>query len=339
MKEPRSGRVGIDVTNTNATELLSENHYYPFGMAYEGPVWINDATDIDNRYKYNEKEQLVDHGLGWYNYWARFYDPSVGRWSTPDPLSDLQAGYSPYHYVYDNPISYVDPFGLMGEGADGLTNEDWINASRPGADKNLYQEYRSQNKENQYYKDFFFNHLDKKYSEYLVHGGEELYRELVGREIHIYYKGIELTKGETYALGSVMSLATGQASTMDGLNDPIFMALTIWQSVWQIGKLSFSGLLNGASKANQPVVEGIYEFTAASGKTYVGQSSNIAARLEQHIASGKLLPGTPVKTIKVIGGKTVREIAEQLRINELGGLRNLENIRNPIGKARQYLLP
>ena len=53
MKEPRSGRVGIDVTNTNATELLSENHYYPFGMAYEGPVWINDAADIDNRYKCN----------------------------------------------------------------------------------------------------------------------------------------------------------------------------------------------------------------------------------------------------------------------------------------------
>jgi hypothetical protein len=85
-------------------------------------------------------------------------------------------------------------------------------------------------------------------------------------------------------------------------------------------------------------MEGIYQFTAASGKTYIGQSGNIAARLEQHIISGKLLPGTAVNTTEVLGGKTVREIAEQLRINSLGGIKNLENLRNPIGKSRQYLL-
>lgn len=94
-----------------------------------------------------------------------------------------------------------------------------------------------------------------------------------------------------------------------------------------------------ATKEGTQAVEGIYEFTAASGKTYVGQSSNIAARLEQHIASGKLLPGTSVRTTEVLGGKTAREIAEQLRIYELGGIKNLQNIRNPIGPARQYLLP
>lgn len=63
------------------------------------------------------------------------------------------------------------------------------------------------------------------------------------------------------------------------------------------------------------------------------------SRLEQHIASGKLLPGTSVRTTKVLGGKTAREIAEQLRINSLGGIKYLENIRNPIGPARQYLIP
>ena len=83
----------------------------------------------------------------------------------------------------------------------------------------------------------------------------------------------------------------------------------------------------------------IHEFTAASGKTYVGQSGNISERLAQHVASGKLLPGSAVSTTEILGGKTVREIAEQLRINELGGIENLENIRNPIGQARQYLLP
>jgi hypothetical protein len=41
----------------------------------------------------------------------------------------------------------------------------------------------------------------------------------------------------------------------------------------------------------------------------------------------------------VVGGKTAREIAEQLQINVLHGIRYLENDRNPIGAARRYLLP
>jgi RHS repeat-associated protein len=93
--------------------------------------------------------------------------------------------------------------------------------------------------------------------------------------------------------------------------------------------------------ANLPAKEGIYEFTAASGKTYVGQSKNIVRRIEQHLKSGKLLPKDlpSVKITPVSGGKTAREIAEQLRINELGGVGNLENIRNPIGPGRSHLLP
>jgi hypothetical protein len=105
-------------------------------------------------------------------------------------------------------------------------------------------------------------------------------------------------------------------------------------SVWRSGA---RGVIS-AAKTSKQAVEGVYEFTATSGKTYVGQSGNIAVRLEQHITSGKLLQGTPVKTTEVLGGKTVREIAEQLRVNSLGGIKNLENIRNPIGPNRQNLI-
>jgi hypothetical protein len=96
---------------------------------------------------------------------------------------------------------------------------------------------------------------------------------------------------------------------------------------------------NAANSGSRIASEGIYEFTAASGRTYVGQSGTIAERLVQHTASGKLPTGGAVNTTEVLGGKTAREIAEQLRINDLGGVRNLENIRNPIGPARQHLLP
>jgi len=110
----------------------------------------------------------------------------------------------------------------------------------------------------------------------------------------------------------------------------------------------FNATLYGAAlsldtpvQSSGPATEGIYEFTAGSGKTYVGQSGNIPVRIQQHLGSGKLPPANlpTVSTTEVLGGKTAREIVEQLRINELGGIKNLENIRNPIGPDRQHLLP
>src|SRR5204862_8273432 len=90
------------------------------------------------------------------------------------------------------------------------------------------------------------------------------------------------------------------------------------------------------------VEEGIYQFTATSGKTYVGQSGRISARLAEHVREGRLAAqevGNVMRT-EVRGGKLAREIAEQRRIDELGGIasKTLENVRNAIGKARRYLM-
>lgn len=91
---------------------------------------------------------------------------------------------------------------------------------------------------------------------------------------------------------------------------------------------------------NKKIIQGIYEFVSETGEIYVGQSGNIPARIKQHLASGKLLPESlsSVKATEVLGGKTTREIAEQLRILAHGGIKKLSNERNPIGKAREYLL-
>lgn len=87
--------------------------------------------------------------------------------------------------------------------------------------------------------------------------------------------------------------------------------------------------------------EGIYQFTATSGKTYVGQSNDISRRLQQHVKSGKLDENELQNVLRteVLGGKTAREIAEQKAINGLGGIDGLENKVNPIGPARSHLLP
>jgi len=40
------------------------------------------------------------------------YDPQLGRWHTQDVLSEYHLNYTPYHYTFNNPINFIDPFGL-----------------------------------------------------------------------------------------------------------------------------------------------------------------------------------------------------------------------------------
>jgi len=108
----KNGNGVIDITNTPATnDILQENHYYPFGLSYEGPWLMNDATR-DNKYQYNGKELNDDFGLNWYDYGARYYMPDIGRWGQIDPMAESMASWSPYSYTFNNPLKYTDPTGM-----------------------------------------------------------------------------------------------------------------------------------------------------------------------------------------------------------------------------------
>jgi RHS repeat-associated protein len=103
----------IDVrSNTAANEILQENHYYTFGMAYEGNWLMNDAGVRDNAYQYNGKEINADFGLNWNDYGARWYDPAIGRWNSVDPVAEKMRMWSPYSYAFDNPMKFIDPNGM-----------------------------------------------------------------------------------------------------------------------------------------------------------------------------------------------------------------------------------
>ncbi|NJB85971.1 RHS repeat-associated protein [Lewinella marina] len=93
----------------DSSDIVHENHYYPFGLAMDG-AWSQGAKDGENRYRYNGKELIEELGL--YDYGARWYDPAISRWTTVDPLADSYASMSPYNYVANNPINFVDPDGM-----------------------------------------------------------------------------------------------------------------------------------------------------------------------------------------------------------------------------------
>ncbi|MEM6967333.1 MAG: RHS repeat-associated core domain-containing protein [Bacteroidota bacterium] len=94
------------------SELLQENHYYPFGMEMCG-VWNEIVSTPENKYLYNGKELNTDFGLDWSDYGARWYDASIGRWNGVDPLAESMASWSPYNYTFNNPIRFIDPDGRM----------------------------------------------------------------------------------------------------------------------------------------------------------------------------------------------------------------------------------
>ena len=62
-------------------------------------------------FKYNGKEFDSKNGLNWYDYGARHYDATLGRWHVADPLADKYYGYSPYTYCYNNLLKYINPDG------------------------------------------------------------------------------------------------------------------------------------------------------------------------------------------------------------------------------------
>ena len=86
-------------------EIISRNVQYPYGEDFseEGT-----QDGLKNNYKYTGQEQ--DKEL--YYYGARYYDPSIARFISVDPVFD--SSISPYAYVNNNPMKYVDPDGKKG---------------------------------------------------------------------------------------------------------------------------------------------------------------------------------------------------------------------------------
>lgn len=67
-------------------------------------------------------------GLGWYDYGARNYDPSLGKWMNIDPLAEKYYSWSPTNYALNNPILFVDPDGKEIDLGDLLKDSDHAKA-------------------------------------------------------------------------------------------------------------------------------------------------------------------------------------------------------------------
>lgn len=91
----------------SASEILQENHYYPFGGNLEGLS----SPALPNPYQFGGKEYYADFGLEHSDFGFRQYDPWVGRFMGVDRFAEKYAFQSPYTYAANNPIKFIDVNG------------------------------------------------------------------------------------------------------------------------------------------------------------------------------------------------------------------------------------
>lgn len=102
------------VVNYSRGNLKAENHYYPFGQPINSLSAVA-GSFTPNRHLYQSNEYRQDAGLNWMDFHNRQYDPQLGRFLAVDPMAAATAYMSPYTGMNNNPVSVVDPLGLIGE--------------------------------------------------------------------------------------------------------------------------------------------------------------------------------------------------------------------------------
>ena len=73
-------------------------------------------SGVTQRDRFTGKEdQGPDFAVGYTDFGARHYSPSLRRWLVPDPLSEKYYGISPYAYCAGDPVNRVDSDGRIWE--------------------------------------------------------------------------------------------------------------------------------------------------------------------------------------------------------------------------------
>jgi len=100
-----SVRATVNATGT----LIGWDDFYPFGMVMPGRS--SNSANPNDLYKFTGHERDREAGLEIDFMNARTYDSEIGRFLQRDPHAANYPGISPYVYVANNPLIFIDPTG------------------------------------------------------------------------------------------------------------------------------------------------------------------------------------------------------------------------------------
>jgi RHS repeat-associated protein len=93
------------ITDVNG-EVLQHLQYLPFGETY---IDQRHSSPYQTPYKFSGKEKDEESGYSYFG--ARYYDADLSVWLSVDPMAGKYPSLSPYLYVGNNPVIYIDPNG------------------------------------------------------------------------------------------------------------------------------------------------------------------------------------------------------------------------------------
>ncbi|GGC72600.1 hypothetical protein GCM10011387_27640 [Pedobacter quisquiliarum] len=293
---------------SNALEVIQKDEYFAFGKR----VVVTPGT---NKYLYNGKELQGESET--FDYGARFYDPVIARWTSVDPLAELERLRSPYNYGVNNPIRFIDPDGRAVDDIHGgvrLTGEDakalfgQIKASNSSSD---------QDEQGEEEEDEQGPGLGGKNASVAKKGGSPWDWN------HIYDKA---------AQKRVSSLLEGDIlGYLDYGDAPVFGGFGLGKATSMINGVRVA--LNG-SKSAAPALYTVYRAVTQNGSVYWGMTKDFVRRAAQH---GDRF--TDIAEVHVgIPTKGAARGIEQLMIDKAGGIKNLENSINSIATKNPQIL-
>lgn len=98
------------VYNTRTDSLEQRTGYYPYGLPHASAS--ENGGPETNRHKFGTKELTADLGLNLYDFAARWHNPALPGFTTPDPLAESNISISIYCFCSADPINRIDPTGL-----------------------------------------------------------------------------------------------------------------------------------------------------------------------------------------------------------------------------------
>lgn len=104
-------------------DVIESYHYDVFGQPniYNSYGELIDYSEYGNRFMFTgrEYENFVYYSPSLYYYRARYYNPTIGRFLSPDPIGYADS-MNLYQYCLNNPVNGVDPLGLFRFGVRDL---------------------------------------------------------------------------------------------------------------------------------------------------------------------------------------------------------------------------
>jgi len=111
------------VYSDNAQQMIDTRTYDVFGNI------VNQTGSSTGNLGFHSKYYDQESGLNYF--YHRYYNPVSGRFINEDPLR-LNGGLNMYGFVHNNPITWLDPFGLQ-----FITPEDYEEENSKGIPRNI----------------------------------------------------------------------------------------------------------------------------------------------------------------------------------------------------------